>query len=67
MKYIASVYINPFLEGLARIVDFANVLSEPVYGRKEKTDIEALRYDWHKIGQDFRYAIGLFEREQKGK
>ena len=54
-----------FLEGVARVFDFANVLQRY---RDDTTDHEAdanaLRSDWMAVGDDIRHAIGTYERQR---
>ncbi len=58
--YTDFLYARPsFLEGCARVFDFANSLS--VYNTStdpEAGDKRALWADWHAIGDDLRAAMG---------
>ncbi|MCY3919876.1 MAG: hypothetical protein OXG38_08745 [Chloroflexi bacterium] len=58
--YTDFLYARPsFLEGCARVFDFANSLS--VYNTSidpEASDKRALWADWHAIGDDLRAAMG---------
>ena len=53
-----------FLEGAARIFDFANVLQSYRYDTTEhEADINALRSDWMTVGDDIGHAIRTYERQ----
>ena len=47
-----------FLEGAARIFDFAGALSEE--GLHETHDMAAIRKDWVTVGKDFSYSSYFF-------
>lgn len=61
------LYASPsFLEGIARIMDFANALNE--YNSSltpQEADAAAIRMDWEMVGQDFRSAVAEFETEHQ--
>lgn len=65
------IYARPsFLEGMARIFDFGGTLNEydfgpapdgaesKSYADASKADMEALRSDWRKVGDDMRSVMG---------
>jgi hypothetical protein len=55
-----------FLEGVARIFDFANVLPRYRYERTEHAaDANALTSDWMAVGDDLRHAIRTYERQSR--
>jgi len=54
-----------FLEGAARVFDFANVLQKYRYDTTEhEADTNALRSDWMAVGDDIRHAISAYERRE---
>lgn len=61
------LYARPsFVEGLGRILDFNNTLSEYNYSLTgEEADYFALLADWRLIGRDKQYAILQFEEESE--
>lgn len=63
--YTTFLFARPsFLEGMARVLDLGNTLSE--YNRAvtpAQADALALYSDWAAIGQDFRMAAGQFLAE----
>ncbi len=65
--YTDYLYARPsFLEGCARIFDFANSLS--VYNTSsdpEAADMRALWADWHAVGDDLRVAAGDLATTQR--
>ena len=55
-----------FLEGVARIFDFANVLQKYRHDTTEhEADTNALRSDWMAVGDDLRHAISTYERQPR--
>ena len=67
------IYARPsFLEGMARIFDFGGTLNEYDFGPDpdgaesksyadgSKADMEALRSDWRKVGDDMRSVMGRY-------
>ena len=55
-----------FLEGAARVFDFANVLQNYRYDTTEReADTNALRSDWMAVGDDIGYAITRYERQDR--
>jgi hypothetical protein len=55
-----------FLEGVARILDFAGFMTE--YNRSrtsEEADLHALRTDWAILGEDMRAAARATVKEWK--
>lgn len=58
-----KISINPFILGIARLFDFAQVLNLP--GSKSAVDIDkiALHDDWVAIGNDMRKAIDKYKVE----
>ncbi len=70
MGKIQSLYLTAqpsFLEGVARLFDFAGTLS--VYNESrspDEADIRALRADWKALGDDMRFAIDTTIATSKG-
>jgi hypothetical protein len=70
MGKIQSLYLTAqpsFLEGMARLFDFAGTLS--VYNESrspDEADIRALRADWQALGDDMRFAIDKTMTTPKG-
>lgn len=65
-KYRRFNYARPsFIEGMARIFDFAGALSTydipKTIAAKRRADVIALRRDWIAVGNHIRNAIGQFE------
>lgn len=60
------LYARPsFLEGVGRILDLANTLSEyNVSPAPEQADAYAVSSDWRAVGEDIRGAAETFERQQ---
>lgn len=58
-----KININPFLLGIARLFDFAQVLDTP--GKKHPTEIDriALSNDWIELGKDMQTAIDVVALE----
>jgi hypothetical protein len=55
-----------FLEGVARVFDFANVLQNYRHDTTEhEADTNALRSDWIAVGDDLRHAISTYERQPR--
>lgn len=55
-KYTGLLYNQPsFIEGMARILDFGDTLTE--YNRSQDPDTIALRADWNAVAQDLVKAI----------
>ena len=55
-----------FLEGAARIFDFASVLQQYRTDATEaEADTNALRSDWMAVGDDIRHAIMSYERQPR--
>jgi hypothetical protein len=52
-----------FWEGVARILDLGNTLTE--YNSHANPDEVALRMDWACVGQSIREALALYEQERK--
>ncbi len=53
-----------FLEGMARLLDFGNTLTE--YNEStspEQADYFALRADWRAVGQDLQRSVATYEHE----
>ena len=57
-----KISINPFILGLARLFDFAQVLNFPK-GKLSDVDKAALQNDWIIIGKDMQKAIDNYEVE----
>ena len=70
-KYRGIIYARPsFIEGMARIFDMGGTLNEYDFGPApdgaespkladgSKADMEALRSDWRKVGDDMRSVMG---------
>jgi hypothetical protein len=66
-KHSFRLFTRPsFLEGVARIFDFANVLQSYRYDRTEhEADANALMSDWMAVGDDLRHAIRTYERQPR--
>jgi hypothetical protein len=55
-----------FLEGAARIFDFASVLQQYRTDATEaEADTTALKSDWMAVGDDLRHAIMRYERQPR--
>ena len=55
-----------FLEGAARVFDFANVLQKYRYDTTEpEADTNALSSDWMAVGDDIGHAIMRYERQHR--
>jgi hypothetical protein len=61
------LFVRPtFLEGVARVFDFANSLQRYRYDKTEdEADKNALKSDWMAVGHDLRHAINFYERNHK--
>jgi hypothetical protein len=66
-KHSFRLFARPsFLEGVARLFDFANVLQRYRYDRTEHdADAHALSSDWTAVGDDLRHAIRTYERQPR--
>ena len=66
-KHSFRLFARPsFLEGVARIFDFANVLQRYRYDTTEHAaDANALTSDWMAVGDDLRHAIRTYERQSR--
>ena len=70
-KYRRFNYARPsFIEGMARIFDFAGALdSDPTLSKRRKSgpdaDAEAIRASWEAVGQYLWDAMGRFEEEER--
>lgn len=64
-NYSDFLYARPsFAEGIARILDFGNTLSEYNYSlTPDQADTVALRMDWHTVGNDLRNAMNYCQDE----
>lgn len=52
-----------FIEGMARIFDFADALQKFNYSEDEQeADYMAISNDWKMVGQDIRSAIQQYEK-----
>ncbi len=65
-KYRRFNHAQPsFIEGMARIFDFAGALNTydvpKTEASKRRADVIALRRDWIAVGNHIRNAIGQFE------
>ena len=65
--YSFRLFARPtFLEGAARIFDFAKVLQSYRYDMIEhEADTNALTNDWMAVGDDLRHAIRTYERQPR--
>ena len=53
-----------FAEGVGRLVDFGNALTEYNVSRStEEADLRAVTYDWLAVGDDIRGAITSFRAD----
>src|SRR5438270_493118 len=53
-----------FLEGIARILDFGNILDEYNFSRSGAiADYRAMQADWQAVANDLRYAFQRLELE----
>ena len=66
-KHSFRLFARPsFLEGAARVFDFANVLQSYRYDMTEhETDMSALSSDWMTVGDDIRHAISTYKRQPR--
>ena len=66
-KHSFRLFARPgFLEGVARIFDFANVLQSYRYDTTAReADAKAVRSDWMAVGDDLRHAIRTYERHSR--
>ena len=56
-----------FREGIARILDFRNVLSAHRFARSsEEADARAIAANWKVVGNDLRAALETFDRSLPG-
>lgn len=57
------LYANPsFLEGIARISDFENLLNQYNYSPSAQiADTIAILMDWAVVGNDLQIALGTFK------
>ena len=56
-SYTDFLYARPsFVEGMARIMDFGNTLTE--YNRTVDPDAVAIGADWHAVAEDLNTAMG---------
>ena len=65
-KYRRFNYVQPsFIEGVARIFDFAGALNSydipKTDAAKRRADVVALRRSWVTVGDSIRDVIGQFE------
>ena len=57
-----------FVEGIARLLDFAGTLQEYNGSRTNvEADTRALKNDWNAVGDDLRGAIKTYERQESSK
>jgi|SRR5579872_4749393 len=58
-SHTSSIYARPsFIEGMARILDFGNMLNEyNTPPRTEQNDLATLGEDWRAIGEDMRNVM----------
>lgn len=57
-----------FVEGMARLWDFAGTLNDYNYTPPdEDPDAEALARDWYAVGDDLLHAMAAFSNEQREK
>jgi hypothetical protein len=55
-----------FIEGVARVFDFANALQRYRSDKTEhEADTNALSSDWRAVGDDIGYAIMRYERQDR--
>ena len=64
-KHSFRLFARPtFLEGAARVFDFANILQRYRYDTTDhEADANALRSDWMAVGDDIRHAVSIYERQ----
>lgn len=63
-KYTGLLYNQPsFAEGMARILDFGDTLTE--YNRSQDPDTIALTADWNAIAEDLARAIRTVSQDLK--
>jgi hypothetical protein len=65
--YSFRLFARPtFLEGTARIFDFASVLQNYRSDATEaEADTNALKSDWMAVGEDIQHAIHIYERQSR--
>lgn len=65
-RYAGLLYANPsFTEGMARILDFGDTLTEYNYSRSaEEADANAIRSDWRAIADDLERSIAEIREQQ---
>lgn len=63
--YSDVLFAQPsFFEGMARLLDFGNTLSEVNYSTSPKqADAAALAADWYAVGDDIRTVMETFAEE----
>lgn len=64
-SFTSILYARPsFLEGVARIFDFCNVLQRyNIHETSEEADEHALLSDWYAIGEDMKSAVREVARQ----
>jgi len=63
-SYTDFLYARPsFAEGMARIMDFGNTLTE--YNRSPDPDAIAIAADWNAVAEDLYTAIGQVTQDQE--
>ena len=61
-KQEVFVFVHPsFIRGMASIANPYKGLTSYT-STKGNADVQAIASDWHSVGQDFRYAIKVYEK-----
>lgn len=55
-----KISIHPFLLGVARLFDFAQVLNHPGSKNGDEVDTVSLENDWFILGNDMQIAIDKY-------
>lgn len=54
-----EIDLNPYVLGIARIFDFAQLINQPGKMSAEQIDYEALKSDWEALGNDMWHAMEM--------